>query len=561
MTLLLALCAGIGTLREPLQDVNKRVYQALPWVGFIRPAPPLSQLNWADRLPLEKCITMRLRTTTGSLPDVAQVRKPLIVAQREPIAEEIDHQRLAPDAINIEPADALSRPGIDHRIRLRRYLILADSLTALVFGAFAADEGDYPAAGLVLLWGVYMTVRLDRERRIGEFLQPKLLFSRFWSWIAAAAVLGVFVSKSTERAQFAILSVAGMYAISYLSRRIARLPRVQEIFEFRLRESLVLVGDREEVARTLREWVRVDTIEVVGVCLPENDDGPPVVEGHPVLGSARDIVAVCQRFPVDAVALHDCGDLGGRQLARLQWALEQSKTFISLITPVANTDVERVHARAAGRRLIVDVAPATPSGVVVVLRAMLDRIAATFLLILSLPILVTSAMAIKLTSRGPVVFRQLRVRENNRTFMLYKLRTMAAGAETHRSELEEQNEVGGGLFKIRTDPRVTKVGRLLRQLSVDELPQLVNVIKGEMALVGPRPALPSEVALYDDMARRRLAIKPGLTGLWQVSGRSNLSWEESVRLDMDYVDNWSPKLDAAIALDTFRAVIRRNGAY
>ena len=117
------------------------------------------------------------------------------------------------------------------------------------------------------------------------------------------------------------------------------------------------------------------------------------------------------------------------------------------------------------------------------------------------------------------------------------------------------------MFKIRKNPRVTKAGRLLRQLSVDELPQLVNVIKGEMALVGPRPALPAEVATYDDMARRRLAIKPGLTGLWQVSGRSNLSWEESVRLDMDYVDNWSPKRDAAIAFDTVRAVLRRDGAY
>jgi len=504
---------------------------------------------------------MRLRATTDSLPGVAVVERSPIAARREPIAEEIDHQRLALDSRDAAPAETRSRPGIGHRINLRRYLILVDSLTALAFGTLAVTEGFYPVAGLVLVWGVYMTVCLDRGRRIGELLQPKQLFRRFWPWIAVAALLGVFVVKSMQGAQFAMLIVAGMYATSYLSRRIARLPRVQEILKFRLRESLLLVGEREEVARTLREWVRVDTIEVVGVCLPEHDDGPPVVEGHPVLGSARDIVSVCQRFPVDAVALHDCGDLGGRQLARLQWALEQTKTFISLITPVANTDVKRVHARAAGRRLIVDVAPATPSGAVVGLRSMLDRAAAAVLLVVTLPLLLMAAIAIKLTSRGPVIFRQVRVREGNRTFLMYKLRTMATGADALRPALDVQNEVGGGLFKIRLDPRITTVGRVLRQMSMDELPQLVNVIKGEMALVGPRPALPAEVATYDEMARRRLAIKPGLTGLWQVSGRSNLSWEESVRLDMDYVDNWSPKLDASIALDTLRAVIRRDGAY
>ncbi len=144
---------------------------------------------------------------------------------------------------------------------------------------------------------------------------------------------------------------------------------------------------------------------------------------------------------------------------------------------------------------------------------------------------------------------------------MYKLRTMTIDAEVVRRSLAELNEAGGGLFKIRQDPRVTKVGRLLRQFSLDELPQLVNVIKGEMALIGPRPALPSEVASYNDMARRRLAVKPGLTGLWQVSGRSDLSWEESVRIDMDYVDNWSPGLDAYIAIGTVRAVLWRRGAY
>lgn len=502
---------------------------------------------------------LRVNTRVGTSTRV--LKQPQVTTRCEAIAEEIDDQRLPPDVINAEPGEALTQPGVRRRIRLRRYLIVADSLTAACFGALALHQGFTEESLMVLLWGVSMNVRLDRERRIGEFLHTEQLLRSFWWWMAISAVLGVFYLADSGRAQFAMLTVVGLYAGAYTSRRVARLPSVQEYFGFRLRESMLLVGDRDEVARTLREWEKVDDIEVAGICLPVHDNGPPVVEGHPVLGSARDIVSICQRFSVDAVALHDCGDLGGRQLSRLQWALEQSKTFVSLITPLVNTNVERVHARATGRRLVVDIAAVTPSGAVVVIRSILDRVVSTLLLVCGLPVMLVAALTIKIGSPGPVIFRQVRVRENNRTFVMYKLRTMTMGADAWRPDLEHLNEVGGGLFKMRCDPRVTRVGAWLRRFSIDELPQLVNVIKGEMALIGPRPALPTEVETYDDMARRRLAIKPGLTGLWQVSGRSNLSWEESVRLDMDYVDNWSPRRDVAIALNTLSAVLKRDGAF
>ena len=144
---------------------------------------------------------------------------------------------------------------------------------------------------------------------------------------------------------------------------------------------------------------------------------------------------------------------------------------------------------------------------------------------------------------------------------MYKLRTMSEDAEDRLAELADQNEVGGGLFKMTSDPRVTSVGAWLRRLSIDELPQLWNVVIGDMSLIGPRPALPSEVASYDQIARRRLAVKPGLTGLWQVSGRSNLSWDETVRIDSDYVDNWRPGRDISIALRTVKAVLSKDGAH
>ena len=471
------------------------------------------------------------------------------------ISAELDDQRAAP----MVPPSALAT---ESSTRLRRFYLVWNSVVAVAVLAVTLSSGWWVESVVVAGWWLFISVRLDRERRLAELLDIRRHFRRLGAWLAFAAAVGLFVQGTVESAKIGMVAIAACFAGSFIARKLVQLPRGQHLLGFGLRESLLLVGDRDEVARTLREWVRVDSIEVVGVCLPESDEGAPVVEGHPVIGSARDIVRICRGGHIDAVALHDCGDLGGRQLARLQWELEKSHTFISLVTPVANTAVQRVQARSAGRRLIVDLAMATPAGVVVVLRAMLDRFAALLVLLLTSPVLLAAAAAIKFTSRGPVVFTQTRVRENNRTFTIFKLRTMSVDAEARRPDLDDFNEVGGdGLFKMEHDPRVTTVGKLLRRLSIDELPQLLNVLKGEMALVGPRPALPEEVASYDEMAQRRLAIKPGLTGLWQVSGRSNLSWEESIRLDMDYVDNWSPQLDGRIVRDTVRAVLRREGAY
>jgi lipopolysaccharide/colanic/teichoic acid biosynthesis glycosyltransferase len=178
-----------------------------------------------------------------------------------------------------------------------------------------------------------------------------------------------------------------------------------------------------------------------------------------------------------------------------------------------------------------------------------------------IPVLAVIAVCIRLDSDGPALFRQQRVREGGRRFTMLKFRTMSVDAEQAKAALTALNDHGNGiLFKMRNDPRVTRVGRVLRATSLDELPQLVNVLRGEMSLVGPRPALPSEVALYDETAERRLAVKPGLTGLWQVSGRSNLSWDESLRLDLHYVDNWRHRIDLGILVRTIKTVVRRDGA-
>ena len=194
-------------------------------------------------------------------------------------------------------------------------------------------------------------------------------------------------------------------------------------------------------------------------------------------------------------------------------------------------------------------------------KALFDRSAALAgLVLLALPLLVI-ALAVRLDSRGPAFYRQERIGKLGQPFTMLKFRSMVTDAEDKLIDLRERSEGNGVLFKIRADPRVTRVGRFLRAYSLDELPQLFNVLFGQMSLVGPRPPLAAEVAHYGHDVSRRLLVKPGLTGLWQISGRSDLSWEESVRLDLRYVENWSFAFDFIILWKTFRAVVARSGAY
>jgi len=227
---------------------------------------------------------------------------------------------------------------------------------------------------------------------------------------------------------------------------------------------------------------------------------------------------------------------------------------------LANVAGPRVHIRpVAGLPLLHVEEPAYRGGNRWA-KSIFDRVGAVALIIAASPILLITAIAIKLTSRGPVFFRQERAGLRGNNFDMIKFRSMVVGAENMATELESDsgNQV---LFKMRNDPRVTKVGKFIRRASIDELPQLFNVVKGDMSLVGPRPLLPAWLAEYPEPTRRRLLVRPGITGLWQISGRSNLDWEESIRLDLYYVENWSLVGDLVILWHTFRAVITSDGAY
>jgi exopolysaccharide biosynthesis polyprenyl glycosylphosphotransferase len=196
-----------------------------------------------------------------------------------------------------------------------------------------------------------------------------------------------------------------------------------------------------------------------------------------------------------------------------------------------------------------------------VAKRLFDVLVAGTMVIVASPVMALVAIMVKLDSPGPVFFKQERVGIEGARFGMLKFRSMVVDAEDQLAEVSQHNEGAGVLFKMKKDPRVTRVGVVLRKFSLDELPQLFNILGGSMSLVGPRPPLPSEVEAYEHDVRRRLLVKPGLTGLWQVSGRSNLSWQDSVRLDLYYVENWSLAGDLIILLRTVRAVFRSTGAY
>lgn len=413
---------------------------------------------------------------------------------------------------------------------------------------------------VALLWLAVTTIRGTRDGRVAELIDLRR-FASVNVYFVLSATLTALVLSDLYGTRATLALATAMAAFGLCARWCIGRPSLRRWFKLCVDETVLVVGDLQSVTRTIAEWKNLEEISLVGVCLSESDHRSRRVKGIPVLGTVSDVAEVSRRIGVDIVAVHDVDKLGGLQLAKLQWALEDIGAQLSIITPVTNTVETRATVRRAGRRLMVDVAHSRPAGAVAAIKGAIDRVLAAVLLLTALPVLALCVLMIKFTSPGPAIFRQVRVREHGRTFTMYKLRTMTVNAEARLAELLDRNEVGGVLFKMKFDPRITRTGVWLRRLSLDELPQLWNVVIGDMSLIGPRPALPHEVQEYDEMARRRLAVKPGLTGLWQVSGRSNLSWDESVRIDSDYVDNWHPVRDVLIALRTVKAVVTKNGAH
>jgi len=326
--------------------------------------------------------------------------------------------------------------------------------------------------------------------------------------------------------------------------------------------SVVAVGHEAAVTDLVRELGRdrYHGLTVVGACVADPSQCDEI-GGVPVYGGLDDVTAAVRAFGADTVAVLACPEMDGVKLRALAWELEKTNTDLCLSPALLDVAGPRTTIRPTAGLTLLHVDHPQLSGFRLVIKDLFDRSVAAAALILLFPVLAVLGMMIWLHDRGPALFTQTRVGKDGHTFRIYKFRTMVVEAEQIRAQLQASNELDGVLFKLRRDPRVTAIGAVLRRWSIDEIPQLINVFLGDMSLVGPRPALPSEAAQYADHVRRRLVVKPGLTGLWQVNGRSDLSWEESVRLDLRYVENWSFVLDLQIVWKTISVMIRGSGAY
>jgi exopolysaccharide biosynthesis polyprenyl glycosylphosphotransferase len=332
--------------------------------------------------------------------------------------------------------------------------------------------------------------------------------------------------------------------------------------------SVLAVGDpravRSLVQSLQRGWWY--GYSVVGVCLTGRSDGGtieiPGVGTLPVLGDEGKVHDAILKTNADTVALTTTDHLGPEGVRELSWDLDKLGVDLVVSPGVVDVAGPRLTMRPVAGLPLIHVEKPQYSGTKKLQKRAFDIFVSLTVLLGALPVMLAAAIAIKLTSKGPVFYRSERIGLDGRPFQMIKFRTMVDGADKQIDSLIHINEsVGGVLFKIREDPRVTTVGRILRRYSIDELPQFINVLRRDMSVVGPRPPLRREVDTYNDQVRRRLLVLPGITGLWQVSGRSDLSWEDSVRLDLSYVENWSITNDLLIAAKTIRIIAAGSGAY
>jgi exopolysaccharide biosynthesis polyprenyl glycosylphosphotransferase len=379
---------------------------------------------------------------------------------------------------------------------------------------------------------------------------------------AAVAVLAYATKVDVARGYVVValplatfLNLAARYA---LRRRLHRMWS-----RGRCMRRVVAVGHRASVADLIRRFRREQYhgMDVVAVCLPAGRADADEIDGVPVLGDFSEAVHSVEQSEADTVAVLSCPEMDGTTLRRLAWRLEKTGTDLCVAPALMDVAGPRTTIRPVAGLPLLHVEHPELDGAGKLLKSLMDRMGAGLALVLLSPVFLLITVLIRTSGPGNVLFKQTRVGRNGREFTVLKFRTMVRDAERMKTQLTVRNDHDGVLFKIKNDPRITRVGGFLRRYSLDELPQLLNVMLGDMSLVGPRPPLPDEVAQYGFDVRRRLVVKPGMTGLWQVGGRSDLSWEESVRLDLRYVENWSLALDLQIMWKTVAAVLRGSGAY
>lgn len=473
----------------------------------------------------------------------------------------------------------------DWRVRSSRVLGVVDAFIVIwaLAGAYilrfgldsevAASSQDlsygFFSLTLAVVWWTMLGAWNSRQARVlgaGSEEYKRVVAASLWLFGLIAIISYVF-RIDTARGYVGVALPVGLVGL-LLGRWLLR----QHLSMQRLRghslSRLILLGGPSAVAHLAESLNRAKQSGYLPIAayVPSASDASTVEPRSqlPILGHASDaksILDAIESCNADAVAISAGVQLHPQTIRHLGWELAARN--IGLIMAPALTDIAgpRIHTQQVAGLPLIHVTTPTLDGGQRVAKRLFDIVISGLLIIAVAPVMAIVAILVRLDSRGPILFRQERVGIEGQPFAMLKFRSMVVDAEKQLAELQHRNEGSGILFKLKNDPRVTRVGGFLRRYSLDELPQLFNIFSGSMSLVGPRPPLPREVEAYEHDVRRRLLVKPGLTGLWQVSGRSNLSWQDSVRLDLYYVENWSLAGDIVILLKTFRAVFQSTGAY
>jgi exopolysaccharide biosynthesis polyprenyl glycosylphosphotransferase len=463
-----------------------------------------------------------------------------------------------------------------------RTLLVVD-LVAIVTGFGAAQQvhGPVPATStvpvsqmelaalLVLAWWASLQLHGTRSPYVvghgtEEYRRVLTASSRV---LAVAAMLALAAGLEVPRGHLAVAVPFGL-ACLLTGRRIARIWLHHRRLHGHALRRVLVVGRRSSAAHIVDSWRRAPGAgyHVAGFWTPEGLDREDQVTDHahrpePASGAEVSVREALSTTHADAVLVTDAAHLGSGGMRELTWELDGSDVELFFSPDVLDVATTRLRLHDASGRPMLHVDTPRYRGANRIAKTVLDRIGAVVALVFFLPLLLVTAVAVKASSRGPVLYRQARVGRDGRTFEMFKFRSMCVDADAQLlTLLAGQGRSASELPKLDDDPRVCGVGRFIRRYSIDELPQLLNVLRGEMSLVGPRPQRHFEVALYDHVAHRRLALRPGMTGLWQVSGRSNLSFDEAIRLDVHYVENWSLFNDVVILWKTARAVLSSDGA-
>ncbi|MBA2954534.1 exopolysaccharide biosynthesis polyprenyl glycosylphosphotransferase [Nocardioides sp. MAH-18] len=383
--------------------------------------------------------------------------------------------------------------------------------------------------------------------------------------LVTAGMLGIgcYLAKFQLSRGFFLLAFVVGIPLLLMGRLLLRSAIHRARRQGRLQYRVLIAGSPahvDEVAAVLRRepWLGY---HVAGALVPAAHLAEETASGIPIVGTTEHSTALVSTEDADVIFFAGGALSSASQLRTIVWELEKAEVQVVVAPSVTDVSGERIKVRPVGGLPLMHIDPPRATDAARWGKRLFDIVAAAFLIVAFTPLMAYAALRVRLHDGGPVFFNQVRTGRDGEHFGCLKFRTMVVDAEARLAELHAQIGFEAGLFKMKEDPRITPPGRWLRRFSLDELPQLFNVLRGDMSLVGPRPPLPREVAGYESDMMRRLRVRPGMTGLWQVSGRSDLSWSEAVRLDLYYVDNWSMLQDLSILGRTFGAVFGSRGAY